>query len=91
MSTERVYAIDRVAEGSTVLIGDDGDIVTVDTAVLPPGTGEGSVLRVPLGDDGEPRWTGAFVDREETDRRLADARQRLERLKRRDPGGDLKL
>ncbi len=91
MSTERVYAIDRVAEGSTVLIGDDGDTVTVDTAVLPPGSEEGSVLRVPLEDDGELRWAGAFVDQEETDRRLADARQRLERLKRRDPGGDVRL
>ena len=52
---------------------------------------EGTVLRVPVTDEGHPDWRSAVPDEELRRRRLTEARDILEELKRRDPGGDVVL
>ena len=91
MSTERLYTVDRIEAGSTVLVDEDGITITIPGSTLPSGSAEGIVLRVPMSTAGQPRWEGAQVDHAETERRRAEADERLARLKRRDPGGDLRI
>ncbi|HMG19648.1 MAG TPA: hypothetical protein VK573_13055 [Gemmatimonadales bacterium] len=52
---------------------------------------EGSVLRVPLGANGKPDWSSAEIDRDEEERRLKEANDMLDEMKRSDPGGDITL
>ncbi len=52
---------------------------------------EGTVLRVPVTEEGGPDWRLAEPDEELRQRRLAEARDVLEQLKTRDPGGDMVL
>ena len=89
--TERLWVVDRVERSIAVLVR-DGDERTEDVPLetLPAGSREGTVLRVP-GVDGWPDWTAAVVDEETRHARLREAEEGLERLKRRDPGGDIKL
>lgn len=89
MSTDRFFAIDRIDGLRITLVGDDGRRFTVSPTTLSGGVREGLVLRVPLLANAEPDWSRARVDQQETDRRLADARRRLNKLKERDPGGDV--
>jgi hypothetical protein len=91
MPTERFYAVDRIEGRSAVLVDDAGATVTVPTRALPAGAVEGIVLQVPVGPDGQPAWEAAKVDQAETARRRAEAEDRLKRLKKRDPGGDITL
>jgi hypothetical protein len=94
---EAVYVVDRLTRAQVVLVRDD------DAAVVRVGRGrfeaaeeggqlrEGVVVRVPISAAGRAEWGRAVVDEEETERRLEEARARLERLRERDPGGDLVL
>jgi hypothetical protein len=91
MFTERVYTLDRIEGESAILNDDAGVSATVPARALPPGVREGIVLQVPLGTGGKPLWARARVDHAETARRLAEAEDRLTRLKKRDPGGDVAL
>lgn len=91
MPTEKLYAVDRVEGGRAVLVGDAGDVVTLALADLPDGVAEGTVLRVPVGRDGALEWGAARPDPAEAERRAEEARAILERLRRRDPGGDVEL
>ena len=87
----RCYAVDRVEGDRVVLIGDhDGGIVEVPLASLPFRVREGVVLRVPLGASGRPEWARAERDEAEERRRLEEGEARLERLRRRDPRGDVR-
>ena len=36
-------------------------------------------------------WSSAVIDRQEEERRLREAKQMLDEMKRSDPGGDIKL
>lgn len=86
------FTVDRLESRVAVLIDDDGRELEVARRRIPKDARrEGAVLRVELDSSGEPDWTTAAVDAEEEKRRLADARARLERLKGRDPGGDVVL
>ncbi len=87
----RLFAVDRIEGAVAVLIGDDAAVVEVPRTQLPPGATEGSVLRVPAGTGGVPDWAAATLDEAERQRRLEAARRRLERLARRDPGGNITL
>ena len=88
----RVWVVDRFEGDVAVLVEDEtGVIHRAQRRVLPQATREGDVLRVPVGDEGEPDWTAATVDEQARDDRLNEARAALERLRRRDPGGDVKL
>jgi hypothetical protein len=93
--TGRVYVVDRL-EGAgaarvAVLVPDAGASVDVPSSTLPKGTAvEGAVLRVPVR-SGAPVWGEAARDSAEEAQRKAAARARVERLRARDPGGDVVL
>lgn len=91
MTGEAFYAVDRIERGRVVLLGDSGDELSVAIERLPPAITEGLVLRVPLATEGGPDWDRARIDRAETHRRLREAREILDELRERDPGGDIEL
>ena len=88
------FIVDR-REGAMVVITDEahaGVSIDVPHTALPAQCAvEGAVLEVPIGPDGVPRWSAAVRNRAEEARRVADARQRLDRLTQHDDGGNLKL
>jgi hypothetical protein len=90
---EAFYTVDRREGKVTVLVADDGTAVDLPGHVLrlPMLAPAGVVLRVRLAADGEPEWSSATIDDAERQRRLLQARERLERLGRTDPGGDVVL
>jgi len=85
------YAVDRLEGDLLVLIDDDGRQVEQPVRTIPFRVKEGMVLRVPLDAQGQPDWRHAVRDEEERQRRLDEARARLERLRGQDPGGDVRL
>ena len=88
---DSIWTVDRVEAGQAVLVHDDTEAeARVVLAELPAGCREGAVLRVP-GAGGEPDWAHARVDEGLRRERIAEARNRLARLRRRDPGGDVAL
>ena len=91
MTTERVYTIDRVEGDLVVLVDEDERTVDARVERFQVPLEEGLVLRIPIGDKGLPQWGKAEVDREATLSREAEARERLKRGRRGDPGDDLTL
>jgi len=92
MSTEyRQFVIDRIEGHWAVLMDDDETTFEVDRALLPEGSREGVVLRVPSDGPREFEWERARVDEEATEERLEKAKRLLRELKQRDPGGDVVL
>lgn len=88
---ERIWVADRFESGIAVLVrDDDAKTKNVPVPLLPAGTREGTVLRVPE-DQGSPVWSHAVVDEEMRSQRLREAEAVLQRLRRRDPGGDVVL
>ena len=91
-STEQLYIVDRREGDVCVLVTDAGSSVDVPAKQLPPDCrAEGVVMRVPLSATGEPTWSDARRDRDEERRRLGEANERIKRLRRTDPGGDVTL
>ncbi len=88
---EAFYTVDRLEGDLAVLVGDEGVALDVPRNTLPVRVREGVVLRVRLAPDGRPDWSSGTVDDAERERRLEQARERLERLRRTDPGGDVVL
>ncbi len=88
---EAFYSVDRLERAVAVLVGDDGVGLDVLKKTLPVKVREGVVLRVRLDAEGKPDWSTAAIDDTERDRRLQEARDRLERLRGTDPGGDVVL
>ncbi|MGD8867058.1 MAG: DUF3006 domain-containing protein [Gemmatimonadales bacterium] len=91
MSDDVYYAVDRFERDFAVLVQDSGEETSVPRASLSSAIREGTVLRVPVGEGGVPRWDAARVDEAETERRLREAREVLRELRKRDPGGDIEL
>lgn len=58
---------------------------------LPVSVAEGDVLRIPVWPDGTLVWGAAVLDPSERAERLREAEERLARLRKRDPGGDIVL
>ncbi len=87
-----IWVVDRV-EGNTVVLVQDGSgrTLEVSRSLISVSIGEGTVLRVPATEEGGPDWGLALADEELRERRLAEARDILEELKSRDPGGDIVL
>ncbi len=102
-----MWVVDRIEGDRVVLVpdGEPESAVEVAREDLREGVEEGCVLRVeegaatgtaPLADGTTPEvtrldWSRAVIDVEETARRRGDAAAQLERLKKRDPGGDITL
>ena len=85
------YSVDRLERAVAVLVGDDGVGLDVLKRSLPVTVHEGLVLRVRLDAAGRPDWSSATIDDAERERRLQQARDRVERLRGTDPGGDVVL
>ncbi len=91
MNGGTVWVVDRVEGSIAVLIRDDDECShDIPLASLPAGSRPGSVLRVPES-DGTPDWTLATLDEGARLARLREAEEILARLRKRDPGGDVKL
>lgn len=86
------FTVDRIESGIVILQDEDGADHQVADALLPKACrSEGAVLSVPESPNGKPDWSRAERDSAAEKHLLADAEARLERLRRRDPGGDVKL
>ena len=88
---EAFFSVDRLERAVAVLVGDDGAGLDVLKQTLPVKVREGVVLRVRLDAAGNPDWSSATIDDAERERRLQEARERRERLRGTDPGGDVVL
>ncbi len=93
MATERegFYSVDRIEGELAILIGGSGEEHSVQLHQLPSGTTEGTVLRVMRDADGRLTWQSAQIDQTEAKRRTQEAEDLLNKLRRRDPGGDVDL
>jgi Protein of unknown function (DUF3006) len=85
------YALDWLERHIAVLVSDSGTTVHMPRLELPTGIREGAVLRVRFGTQNLPDWSSAVMDTQEEERRLREAKQMLDEMKRSDPGGDIKL
>ena len=89
---EQVFVVDRMEGRYLWLVrDDDAGVVRVLASALPFPVQDGACLRVKVHQAGEPDWGSACLDRGLQERRLEEAREALERLRRRDPGGDVVL
>lgn len=88
---ETFYTVDRLEGEIAVLVGDDGVALDVSDETLPIPVRAGVVLRVRLAANGLPEWSSATIDDAERGRRLQQARERIDRLRRTDPGSDVVL
>lgn len=90
--SQGIWVVDRI-EGDTVILVEDETRRTLEVArsLISVSVDEGTVLRVPPTEEGGPDWGLAVADEELRRRRLAEAREVLEQLKKRDPGGDVVL
>lgn len=90
--SERVYVVDRIEGDAAVLVPDEDALPDQDVPVasLRQRPSEGDVLRVPVR-DGAPVWKDALADPQLRAERMAAAQRRLDRLAKRDPGGDVAL
>lgn len=87
-----LFVVDRREGDFLVLVDEAGTAIAVERdRIAPANRVDGAVLRVPFDSEGSPRWSDAVRDRDEEDRRLDEARARVERLRRSDPGGDVAL
>jgi hypothetical protein len=84
-------SVDRIEGSMIVLEVDDGQTFEVPSKVLPGHPSEGTIYRVPLDPAGKPLWSEAVADARESERRKADLTARMQALRAKDPGGDMKL
>jgi len=89
---QSVWVVDRI-EGDTAVLVEDGTGRSLDVSrsLISVSIEEGTVLRVPAAAEGAPDWRLAVPDEELRQRRLLEARDVLDQLKTRDPGGDVVL
>jgi hypothetical protein len=85
------FAVDRLERNIVVLVSDTGETIDMPRVELPVGVREGAVLRVRFGAQNLPDWSSAVLDKEEEKRRLKEAKDILDDMKRSDPGGDITL
>ena len=85
------YSVDRIEGEFAILVGDSGEEHSVQLHQLPGATTEGTVLRVMRDADGRLDWQSAQIDQAEAQRRAQEAEDLLNKLRRRDPGGDVEL
>jgi hypothetical protein len=88
---EEIWIVDRFEGERAVLERALHEMLEVPRALLPARAQEGDALRVTIWTaDGESRLS-IVRDEAETHRRAGEAGRILQDLKRRDPGGDVKL
>ena len=88
---EHRLIVDRV-EGDLVVVElEDGRTLDLPRWMLPPGLREGDVIAARVAQDDGGSRLEMKVDAEETGRRRTSAKEMVERLATRDPGGDIVL
>lgn len=89
---DRAWVVDRI-EGETVVLVDDASGRTAEVARSAIGVQvrEGTVLRVPVSPSGTLAWLSARVEDDEGRARRREAKDILDGLRGRDPGGDVEL
>jgi hypothetical protein len=87
MNADPLWVVDRMEGDHVVLLDDEGREAVVPRGALAVPPHDGMVLRLAPGAD----WAAARHDPAEEQRRRDDARARMERLRGRDPGGDITL
>lgn len=89
---ERRLVVDRFEGDLAVVEVDGGEVVDLPRWLLPPGAREGDVvrLRTTAAEEGRREVT-LLLDADATRAARDDAARRLERLRARDPGGDVEL
>ena len=85
------FVVDR-REGAMLVIEDaSGTLQDVPAADLPADCrAEGAIIDVPMA-GALPEWGKALRNRPEERRRVTDLTKRMDQLRRKDPGGDVKL
>lgn len=87
-----LVVVDRREGDVIVVVDENGGATDVPASELPRSSrAEGAVLRVPIDGSGVRRWNEAVRDRGEERRRRAGIAERIDRLRRTDPGGDIEL
>ena len=84
-------AIDRIEGTTAVAEADDGRQFEAPVKSFKERPREGMIYRVPLDRSGKPDWANAISDPAEESKRKADVADRMNRLRKRDPGDDIKL
>jgi hypothetical protein len=84
-----IVSVDRIEGTVAVLEADDGRTFEVPVVSFRVPPREGMIYRVPV--EIQPLWARATHDHDETARRKAELRKRMETLKRNDAGGDVEL
>jgi hypothetical protein len=90
MSEHRVV-VDRYEEGHAVVEADGAGFFDLPRFMLPAGTAPDDVLAVTVQAEGDRAVVTLIRDREATARARDAARAAVQRLKHRDPGGDVTL
>jgi hypothetical protein len=86
------YTIDRFEDGGwAVLEGEDGKVFDLPRELLPKEAEAGDVIALEAAYGEELSVLVLRLDRDATETRLEASRSVLERLKGKDPGGDLTL
>ena len=89
---QEIWVVDRIEGDRAVLVEDGtGRSLNVSRSLMSVGVDEGAVLKVPVTEEGQADWSLAVLDEELRRRRIAEAQNILEQLKKRDPGGDVVL
>lgn len=90
--SERVYVVDRIEGGVVVLVPEDDAFPDEEVSAddLGPAVSEGDVVRATVS-EGVLGWRDAVLDPLLKAERLKRAEDRLRRLRKRDPGGDIVL
>ena len=91
MTETHRFIVDRHEEDRTVVEVDGGAFLDLPRWLLPPATRGDDVLAVTVAGEGDRAVITVVRDAEATARAQADAAAAVERLKRRDPGGDVRL
>lgn len=89
MATEHTFAVDRLHENDAVLVADSGRAFTVQLDRLPNGLEVGMMLRASVDDAGNPDWSTATIDREETEKRKRPSTELSDKLRDSDEHGFL--
>jgi len=90
-SDRRHFAVDQIENDLAVLLDDDGTGYAVPVTKLPLALREGMVLSVRLDREGRPDWSTAVHDETEERWRLEEGTERIDRMRERDPGGDIEI
>jgi hypothetical protein len=86
-----LWVIDDIESGVARLEDPAGRFFELPASWLPLGSAAGDVLRVTVNSTGQGAALALHRDDEEARRRLDEAGDRLERLRKRDPGGNIDL